>query len=252
VTDLFGSNHDSGSDLPHVDPNKNYVEELVGESKKFKTVEELARGKYEADQFIERLKQEQAALREELNSRKRLEEVADLLSSQQKNQSIEGQPPARDDGDKNTALTPEQLEKMLEERLTKREQQQVRDKNINTVKEKLTEAFGQNYAAKLQQEANALGVSKEYLTNLAAESPSAFFRLVGLDASTKQQQGNLFSPPASSVNQAAFAPNVTGERTMSYYDKLKNDDPRTYWSPKVQNEMHRDAQRLGAKFFDRK
>jgi hypothetical protein len=250
VTDLFSSNQDNGSDIPHVDPNKNYVEELVGESKKFKTVEELARGKYEADQFIERLKQEQAALRDELNSRKRLEEVADLLSSQQKNQSTEGPPPARDDGDKGNTLTPEQLEKMFDERLSKREQQQVRTNNINTVKQKLTETFGQNFAAKLEQEAQSLGVTKEYLTNLAAESPSAFYRLVGLDA--QKPQSNTYSPLPSSVNQAAFAPNVTGERTQTFYEKIKKDDPRTYWSPKVQNEMHRDAQRLGAKFFDRK
>lgn len=249
MTDLFGSNHDSDSTPIHADPDKNYVEELVGESKKFKTVEELARGKYEADQFIERLKQEQAALRKELESRKRLEEVADLLS-QQKSQSTEGLPPARQDGDKNATLTPEQLELMLEERLTKREQQQIKDRNISTVKQKLTEAFGQNYAAKLEQEANTLGVSKEYLTNLAAESPNAFLKLVGLDG--RQQQSNLFSPPPSSVNTASFAPNTHGERTQAYYDKLKNTDPRVYWSPKVQNEMHRDAQRLGARFFDRK
>lgn len=249
MTDLFGSSQDNGSELPHADPDKNYVEELVGENKKFKTVDELARGKWEADQFIERLKQEQAALREELNSRKRLEEVADLLS-QQKSQSNEGPPPARDDGDKNNTLTPEQLEKMLEERLTKRERQQVRDRNINEVKQKLTETMGQNYAAKLEQEARNLGVTREYLTNLAADSPQAFYRLMGLD--TPRSQGTSVSPPPSSVNPAAFTPNTTGERTQAFYDKMKQNDPKTYWSPKTQNEMHRDAQRLGVRFFDRK
>jgi hypothetical protein len=252
VTDLFGSDQDNGPDFTHVDPNKNYMEELVGDGKKFKTPEELARGKYEADQFIERLKREQEALRQELNSRKRLEEVADLLTSQQKSQSNEGPPPARQDGEKSNTLTPEQLELMLEERLTKREQQRSRDQNITSVKQKLTEAFGQNYAAKLQQEATNLGVTREYLTNLAAESPQAFYRLVGLDAGSRQQDTTLFSPPPSSVNTSSFAPNVTGERTQGYYDKLKQSDPRTYWSPKVQNEMHRDAQRLGARFFDKR
>lgn len=252
MTDLFSPSHDNGSDNIHVDPNKDYMSELVGEGKKFKTPEELARGKWEADQFIERLKQEQSALRKELESRKRLEEVADLLS-QQKNQSTEGQPPARDDGTKQT-LTPETLEQMLEERLTKREQQQRREQNINTVKQKLAEKFGNNYVAKLEQEANNLGVTKEYLTNLAAESPNAFLRLVGYDALPKQQQQdtNLFSPPTTSVNTTGFAPNVTGERTQTYYEKLKQNDPKSYWSPKVQNEMHRDAQRLGAKFFDKR
>ena len=40
-TDLF----DGAKDLGTFDPDKNYLEELVGEGKKFRSVDELAKGK---------------------------------------------------------------------------------------------------------------------------------------------------------------------------------------------------------------
>ena len=43
---------DAALDLDTVDPNKNYLTELVGDGKKFKTQEELARGKYESDLYL--------------------------------------------------------------------------------------------------------------------------------------------------------------------------------------------------------
>src|SRR2546426_10450626 len=48
---------------PEVDPNKDYLAELVGDGKKFKTSQDLARGKFEADQYIEVLKRRQDEMR---------------------------------------------------------------------------------------------------------------------------------------------------------------------------------------------
>lgn len=261
MSDLFDSTVDHGNQgNPQIDPDKDYLTELVGEGKKFKTPAELARGKYEADQFIERLKREQAALREELNSRKRLEDIADLLSPNKQHSSSEGTPPNRNGGEEGTDnknLNPDDLEKLIEDRLTKREKERLYEQNFNTVKSKLAEVWGPDASTKLSEVANTLGVGKEFLNNLAKEQPKAFFKLVGVDTQSnnqgqRQEANDLFAPPRSSVNSSGFTPNVTGERTMSYYDKIKRDNPREYWTPRIQNQMHQDAMRLGEKFFDRK
>ena len=53
-------NVDNGAPTPPVaDP----LQELVGEGKKFKSIEDLAKSKVEADRFIDKLKSENDALR---------------------------------------------------------------------------------------------------------------------------------------------------------------------------------------------
>src|SRR5688500_15910791 len=56
------------------DQDKDYFSELVGEDKKFKTPADLARAKAESDAFIERLKQENSGLRNELKTRTTMED----------------------------------------------------------------------------------------------------------------------------------------------------------------------------------
>jgi hypothetical protein len=40
------------------------------------------------------------------------------------------------------------------------------------------------------------------------------------------------------------------KRTWQFYQQLKNDNPSKYWSPKIQAQMHRDADALGDGFTD--
>jgi hypothetical protein len=40
-----------------------------------------------------------------------------------------------------------------------------------------------------------------------------------------------------------------GERDSSYYDNLRKTDPKRYFTQEVQAQRHRDALKLGEKFF---
>lgn len=42
----------------------------------------------------------------------------------------------------------------------------------------------------------------------------------------------------------------TKKRTWRYYQALKETDPRKYWAPKTQTQMHRDSEALGKEFED--
>ena len=78
----------SGDQTPQIDPNKDYLAELVGEGKKFKTDKDLARGKYEADLYVktlerqlDELRNDHLKLREDYTARAKLEELLGQLEA---------------------------------------------------------------------------------------------------------------------------------------------------------------------------
>jgi hypothetical protein len=245
MTDLFAG----GDDLAPLqeDENKNYFEELVGEGKKFKTPEELARGKAESDRFIARLLEEKKQLAEDLNARMRLEEVLDRMTNPGNNQPVRTpvQPDPDNDGQDKRTVDPVAIAKQVREELIREQQDAVRLQNIQDVKAKLAETWGPGFAQKLDETAKSLGMTREQINQVAMDTPKAFFKLVGADA--PKAQTDLFTPPSSSVN-APFQPG-TSERNYAYYQKLRKTDPTAYHSPSVQMQEYKDALRLGEKFY---
>lgn len=240
--DLFGSLPDQSYEF---DPEKNYVEELVGEGKKFSDPNKLAYGKIESDRFISRLQQENETLREDLLARQRLEEIVTKLTPQaQNNQSTsndDNHNRQRDVDDRPPAgLTPEQAEQLVEQKLRERTNF---ERSLSGVKK----VFGENYQHKLDSEAKKLGLSKEFVNQLAKTNPDAFVRM--FQGTVVQQQNDILQP-SNSVNSEAFRPNTSSEKTAKYYKELKKSNPALYNSKEVQLQEYRDAMRLGEKFFD--
>jgi hypothetical protein len=80
---------------------------------------------------------------------------------------------------------------------------------------------------------------------MAATSTTAFLKLID---SVKPADAPLAVPPRSAVDTGRQAP-VTGRKNKAYYDNLRKTDLNTYFSKRVQNEMHAEALRQGADFF---
>ncbi len=252
MTDLFSSQ--TNGDAPVVDHSKNYLEELVGEGKKFKTQEDLARAKLESDAFIARLQGELQGIRTELNTRLTVEQMMDKITAAKEatNSNTNGNQPVVNGESGTKSLTEADLTALVEDRLSKLEKARIQEANLNQVRQALTEKFGADFPSHLKQTAINLGVGEEFLNNLAKEQPKAFLALVGQQDAPKapQVQNTLFAPtPSQQIPKTpGFAP--TGERKKSFYDDLKRKDAAAYWSPKVQNQMHQDAIKLGEVFFD--
>jgi hypothetical protein len=81
---------------------------------------------------------------------------------------------------------------------------------------------------------------------LGRKSPEAFFKLMGLD---ETRSDTFQAPPRSNTRDSSFAPNQQ-KRTWSYYQNLKAKDKALYYSPKIFNQMLRDAEDLGDAFKD--
>lgn len=237
---------------PVIDPAKEYLPELVGEGKKFKTPEDLAKGKLEADAFVERLKAEQAELRKELETRIKYEEFLDKMTSLEKTNgsTLENQPPKEPVVPQKAAMTDEDLAQKVDALLTQKEAQKKHSDNLDYVKEQLQTKLGPNYAQTIAGQAKTLGLSQKDLDGMAATTPKAFLQLFGITEQKQAVKDSIFSPPKTSVNSATFIPASGAQKTQKYYQDMKAKDPKSYFSPRIANEMHQEALRLGEAFFD--
>jgi hypothetical protein len=237
-----------------IDPNKNYLEELVGEGKKFKTVEDLARGKYESDTFIptltakmDELRADYQREREQNIARAKLEELIDKLQNpnfQQNNSSNEENRIVNEN--KAPAFSEEDIDKIVQNKIMQSKVADREQSNYDKVLSQLKERFGNNYSSVLNVQVKALGLDNDDVERLARKSPQAFFNTLGLNESKKETLPGL---PRSSMRSDNFSPN-SQERTWSWYQDLKKKDPELYYTPKMTNQMHEDYARLGDKFED--
>lgn len=235
--------------------NVDYVAELVGEGRKFKSVEDLAKGKVESDRFIANLQTEMAELRADLKARTTFEELLTQMNSETKTPTsvnADATPRIGDEGEGNATagMTAEQIEKLISDRLSSVDKNRTEAENFRTVQAKLAQAFGNNASAKLKQVTDELGLTPEYVNQLAKSQPQVLLRMVGADAIPSEPRSTTSSTQNSSLNTSAFPrSNTSGVKLKSHYDNIRRTDPNLYWSPKVQQEIHQTVARLGDEFY---
>jgi hypothetical protein len=228
-----------------VDPEKDYFSELVGEGKKFRDEKTLARSKVESDLFIKRLQEEMSGLRQELNTRMTLEQYMEKIKdspppnpNQNTNSGNEGDAP----------LSLEKIEQIVEKKAQELAGRRIQEQNVLQVQEALKAHYGNDYVPKLEEATQSLGLSKEFMSNLAKEQPKAFLKLLGVGDKPNnpmKSDSGIFTPPQS--NQT-FRPSGN-TKNYAYYQNIKKTDPKTYWSASVQNEMHKSAMELQESFY---
>lgn len=228
-----------------IDPSKNYLEELVGDDKKFKTPEELARGKAESDAFIEQLKQEQNQLRQELRTRLNLEQFLDQLKTAvPPRNNDDSQDHGQSQQDK-SVMSAEELAALVRSQVQNMKVQETAQSNLSTFNSKFASAHGPNAAAKLRSQASELGMTTEEVKALAARNPNAALKMLGVGEQRPQEGFN--TPPRTSFT----LPPQGQKRGMSYFEEIRKRDINEYFSPKVQNELFAARQEMGAdKFYN--
>jgi hypothetical protein len=234
---------------PQIDPDKNYLEELVGDGRKFKSPEDLARGKYEADVHISNLERRMDEMRadyirvsEEAKAAKRMEELLDKLDASGNLTSRE--PPHSNEDDK-TALDMTNLDSILDSKLKERESKNREADNFKIVMNKVKEQYGDSYTRVLSEQAKEMDISEDELNVLARRNPKMFFKTFGIgDRQTEQ-----FIVPPEGRRTTDFSPKVQ-KRTLSYYQNMRKTNPGLYFDRKIAIQMDKDAIALGEEFFD--
>lgn len=244
---------------------------LVGEGKKYSSVEKALEALEHSQSFIDQLKEENRGLREELTATERMEEALRRIEtsrgegavpSEQGGKGAEAETPpqgaGQDDGKK---FTQEEISELVRGEVTRIERQRTAEQNEMEASNKLVELAGgdqKDATAMVQKAAEELGVSVRYLRQQAQTSPTAFYRLVSASAKSGGDSGgpNVMKSDSGSQNTEAFNKNQfrSGDSEIqpySHFKKLRKTLSKSeYYSPSVQNAMMRSRQQLGDSFYD--
>lgn len=226
------------------------LEALVGPGKKFESVEALAKGKQEADDFIEQLKLEKAQLSEGLSAKESEENkqatIAELIKTvKEANESSTG-------GD-NQPMTPEQLQELvrsvMKDEKTADKAVSNRERGNKLVLDKME---GDVEAAKayVADRAQKLGMTPAQLAELSESSPDAFSEL--MDVKPNATQPNVSGLPNlnSQATDQGEVLQVDGTPTKAHFDKLKKEMGLAKYvnDTKLQLQYLRASQKLGERF----
>lgn len=230
-------------------PDK-YYEALVGDGKKFKDNESLARSKWESDSYIKTLEAkldnataDNKALREANTSQASMQELLDLMKQQRVQSDT---PKAQTPQDNTPKFDPATLPDLVAARVKELDQQKLEKSNMDLVQSKIKEKWGSDVPASVRAQIENLG---ELGVNLAKKYPDEFLRTIGAQVEGRQQT-DFFSPPRSGLNASTLKPEGNKERTWSYYEDMRKTKPDLYYSKKMSVQMHNDAIRLGDQFMD--
>jgi hypothetical protein len=237
-----------GDNLP-IDDNKNYLEELVGENKKFKTAEDLAKGKFASDHYVKILearldgaREEMSKMREQTVAGSRLQDLIDRIDSMKQDPSRET--PKQSNEEKVPAFTPDDVDK----RIQAYEQSKQEKNNFDSVMQKVKEVYGREYVSILKEQSEQLGLSDEEVNKMARSTPKLFMKTFELD---KPQSETFQAPPRSDRRSDTFAPRAPQKRNWAYYEELRKQNPMAWMDKKIAYQMDRDAQEQGPSFYQR-
>jgi hypothetical protein len=226
------------------------LEQLVGQGKKFETIEDLAKGKLEADAFIQRLEGENQLTREqmaelEVKAQKQhtVSELIDAVKKTNEQGVKEGnQPISKDD-----------LSNMVKSIMDGEHETQTRAQNRRQANQSvLDKVNGDVEAARsyVAERAKALNTTVEKLQALGEDSPTAFRTLMETNPSTGSQ--SITHLQGTGIGSVDGQPEtvVDGHKTKAYYDNLKKEmGASVYWNDsKIQGQYYKDAVALGDRF----
>jgi len=197
------------------------VNELVGEGKKFKSIEALANGKLEADKFIENLKDENSRLEETVSTLKaQLDKALSietlLTQTKQETKMTDSQPtqPTQD------------LSALIKQALEEVKQNDIKEQNVKKAEELAKEIFGEKAAEEVSNRVKSLGLNPDFVKSVAMQSPEAYANLLGLKKQeAKPQVSNNITP--SSVTAPV---NSEVSSLKSELENLRKTDRNAYFA----------------------
>lgn len=188
--------------------NQSSFEDLLGMitneqgEKKYKDVTSALHGLQHSQSFISTLKNENAQLKQELERMnnevvkiRELEETIRTLTSGQQAPAKQQQP----------VVDQQSVAELINQTLSQRELDAIRQANIRKVVSSVQSKFGDKAEQTFYDKAKEVGMSAEAINSLAAQSPEAVFRLLGLEG-VEQNKQTFTAPSTQSINTLGYQP----------------------------------------------
>lgn len=218
--------------------------DIVGEGKKYKNPDDLAKAYANIEAHARKIEAENATIRAERDAR-------EANPNPNPNPSVRQEQPQ---GSDLNPVTPPQAPKpdavdfrsQIREEVKALNETERATANAEAAANKLVDIYGSPLEANkaVQTRAQELGVSVDWLRDSAARSPNAFYATMGIGDNTPSR-----STPAS--GDGVRMNTGTAQRNFEYFDKIRKDDPKLYFSANTQREMMAAARTQGADFYKR-
>lgn len=206
------------------------VSQLVGEGKKFKSIEALAYGKVKADEYIDSLLKEKQKLEEALTIYKVEKEILPMTTQNETTTQTNTTVQSTVEPTTKTADGSVDVEKLVVQLLAQQEAKKQAEENWNKVNKVLIQEFGDNAEKAVRDRAEALGLSVEDLKTMAYKSPESFFTL----ANIKPKEASFKSSYDSSQAYSRGSDSVA--KTSEDAETLRKTDPAKYYSADYQKQ----------------
>lgn len=225
------------------------LDTFVGEDKKYKTPDELAKAYAHADDHIQELRRDLAEARA-------AKDLAERTKNQQPPENREPAPAHQPQQEAPKPNGDEDWRSKIRETVLELSQEDRSKRNVELAQDQIVAHYGsvEKAAEAVRNRANELGVSAEWLRDSAARSPKAFYASMGLNP---DQERRDFQTPAprndGRPNERPLGINSDGNKTYEYYEQMrKSKDSKVqaeYRSVATQSEMQKQAKLLGDAFY---
>lgn len=168
------------------------VKDLVGEGKKYASVEKALEALVHAQNHISNIEVENRELREKMEKAKSAEEVYAAVQEAAKKEKETPAPVKVDEG---------VIAELLDRKLAEQRAKEAAEANVATVKKALQDKYGEKAEEVYRTRAAELGIGVEFMNGLAAKSSSAVLEYFGL----KPSAASVPSRTAGSLNTEALA-----------------------------------------------
>lgn len=208
---------------------------LVGEGKKYKTVDELAKAYLNADDFIQTLKAENHELKEKTVSAKTIDEVLERMKQQQTTEAGDNHAPSVTD-----------ITNLVEQAVTGLETKRQKEQNLLRADKLMKESFGEKAGEKFSELAVTPELKRVYM-ELAAVDPDKFVALFGVGKKGPGQTVDVGNN-TSTTNFTASARNATFG-TKEFFDSVRRTDPKRYYSQDFQIQLDKAVRTNPALYY---
>lgn len=211
---------------------------------KDKSKEEILEAKINADLYVKTITKRQDEIskdyleaKKQLDAQTSLQELVDKLNAGTSNSDT-----TKAKEENLPQFKPEDIDKRVKELIEETRRVEKQTINAQTVQAKLKDRFGDSYKDVLRN----TGLSEKQINDIAASSPEAIFKLVGMDDVRKE---TFQTPPRSDQRNDNFSPKGQTKRTYAFYQEMKKTNPKAYLDPKIAVQMHNDVMEMGEAVF---
>lgn len=228
--------HDTLDSVLSAEEKENYLNKYVGEGKKYRNIEDLAKSYAHAEAFINTLKKEKEEMEEEMERLREASKIVKELEEENKNESEK------------------EIENRISEAIRKEREREREIENKKLLKQILLDSFKDEQKA-VKAVSDFIGsdpIKKEVFNKLAASDPKAASKLLGIDNPQQTKiNTNTTIKEGSAVGNSVV--DAVIPITWSEAKRVRREDPTTYKSHSFQQKLHRaalEAEKQGINFFN--